>query len=313
MRQHAELTVDQSTPETERRIDKIVRALTQFSARQTQGLFGFGGVKLNGRVCEEPWKWLAIGDRVEIEFEPGRRYKAPPKPRKYSGFEIVFEDDDLIVVNKQAHLLTVPTDRHETNTLLHHVSDYLSRGQRYRSKLWVVHRLDRGVSGLLVFGKQPEVATAIREQLAERKPLRRYIAIVAGNLQSGAGKFESYLATNKKSLTRFSTDDPTVGEHAITHYCVVERLPEVTVVEVWLETGRRNQIRVHLAEAGHPVLGDQRYRPQQARHRRWTWNRLALQAIELGFVHPSSGEELHFKLPMAPEMWKFLQEVRPEQ
>jgi 23S rRNA pseudouridine1911/1915/1917 synthase len=86
----------------------------------------------------------------------------------------------------------------------------------------------------------------------------------------------------------------------------------VTVVEVWLETGRRNQIRVHLAEAGHPVLGDQRYRPQQARHRRWTWNRLALQAIELGFVHPTSCEELHFKLPMAPEMWKFLQELRAE-
>jgi 23S rRNA pseudouridine1911/1915/1917 synthase len=131
-------------------------------------------------------------------------------------------------------------------------------------------------------------------------------------MQSAAGKFESYLATNKKSLTRFSTDDPTAGEHAITHYCVVERLPEVTVVEVWLETGRRNQIRVHLAEAGHPVLGDQRYRPQQARHRRWTWNRLALQAIELGFVHPTSNEELHFKLPMAPEMWKFLQELRAE-
>jgi 23S rRNA pseudouridine1911/1915/1917 synthase len=176
--------------------------------------------------------------------------------------------------------------------------------------LWVVHRLDRGVSGLLVFGKQPEVATAIREQLAERKPLRRYIAIVNGNLQSSDGKFDSYLTTNKKSLTRYSTNDPAEGQHAITHFCVVERLAEVTVVEVWLETGRRNQIRVHLAEAGHPVLGDERYRAKEARHHRWTWKRLALQAIELGFVHPTTGEELHFKLPMAPELWKFLQELR---
>jgi 23S rRNA pseudouridine1911/1915/1917 synthase len=310
MREQAEFTVDESLPEAERRIDKIVRALTSFSARQTQGLFGFGGVKLNGRVCDQPWKWLAVGDRVEIEFEPGRRYKAAPNPRKYSGFEIVFEDEDLLVVNKQAHLLTVPTDRHETNTLLHHVSDYLGRGQHRRPKLWVVHRLDRGVSGLLAFGKKPAVATAIREQLAERKPLRRYIGIVQGNMPQASGTFDSYLATNKKSLTRYSTHDPAAGEQAITHYCVVERLADVTVTEVWLETGRRNQIRVHLAEAGHPVLGDQRYRPKEARHRRWTWNRLALQAIELGFVHPTSGEALHFKLPMAPEMWKFLQELR---
>jgi 23S rRNA pseudouridine1911/1915/1917 synthase len=310
MPQTARFEVAEQTPDTERRIDRVVRALTQMTVRPAQGLVAQGGVKLNGAVCQEPWKRLAPGDQVEVEFEPGRRYKTPAKPRSFSGFEIVFEDEYLLVVNKQAGLLTVPTERRETNTLLHRLSTYLARGQRFRPKVWIVHRLDRGVSGLLVFAKRPETATALREQLAERKPVRRYLAIVAGEMAQQNGTFESYLATNK-SLTRYSTDDPAAGEHAITHFCVVERLPGVTVVEVWLETGRRNQIRVHLAEAGHPVLGDERYRPGEAKHRLWTAKRLALQATELGFIHPASGEACHYSLPLAPELRRFLAMIQP--
>lgn len=309
MLQHATFQVTDDTPEEERRLDKIVRALTSFSVRQAQGFFEYGGVQLNGQVCKEPWKWLQVGDRVDVEFEPERRYRAPPKPRKYSGFELVFEDEHLLVVNKHANVLTVPTDRRETNTLIHRLSDYLARGRSFRPKVWVVHRLDRGVSGLLVVGKRPEVATALRQQMAERKPLRRYLAIAAGTMTQPNGTFESYLATGK-TLTRYSTSDPAEGELAITHYCVMEHVRDVTVLEVWLETGRRNQIRVHLAEAGHPVLGDQRYRPRDARHRLWTAPRLALQATELGFTHPVSGDPLHFQLPMAPEMWHFLRVLR---
>lgn len=306
---HASFSVEETTPETDRRIDKIVRALTGFSVRQGQGLFDFGGVRLNGVTCREPWKWLTPGDRVEVEFEPGRSYKAAPKAKKYQGFELVFEDEHLLVVNKQANLLTVPTDHGETHTLLHKISDYLARGRSFRPKVWVVHRLDRGVSGLLVFGKRPEIATALREQMAEHKPLRRYLAIVAGKMLADEGKFESFLATDER-LTRFSTDDETAGERAVTHFRVVDRIADVTLVDIWLETGRRNQIRVHLAEAGHPILGDQRYGTKQARHRLWDASRLALTAVELGFAHPVSGEELRFKLPMAPEMQSFLAKIK---
>lgn len=293
------------TPETDRRIDKIVRKLTGMSVRQAQGLFSAEQVRLNGNVCLEPWKWLVPGDTVEAEFEPGRYYKAAPKAKKYSGFELVFEDRDLLVVNKQASLLTVPTERGETDTLLHRISDYLGRGKNYRPKVWVVHRLDRGVSGLLVVGKHPEIATALREQLAERKPVRRYMAVVAGVMKADEGTFDSLLATDE-SLTRHSVEDETEGEQAITHYRVVTRFADATLVEIWLETGRRNQIRVHFAEAGHPVIGDQRYRPREARHKQWELPRLALAAVELGFQHPTSGEEQRFKLPLPPEMRSFL-------
>jgi 23S rRNA pseudouridine1911/1915/1917 synthase len=301
--------VDESLPEAARRIDKIVRALTNMSVRQAQGLFDAGGVSLNGAVCKEPWKWLKIGDEVAVEYEANRRYKAAPKARKYAGFELIHEDAHLLVVSKQANLLTVPTDNGETNTLLHRLSDYLARGRQHRPKIWIVHRLDRGVSGLLVFGKRAEISTQLRAQMAEHKPLRRYLAIVAGTMKQEEGTFDSYLATSE-GLTRYSVPDADKGERAITHYRVVERLPEATLVELRLETGKRNQIRVHLAEAGHPVLGDERYKPQQAKHRLWKVKRLALTAVELGFAHPITGEELRFEVPPAPEMTTFLTEAR---
>lgn len=305
----ATFQVEETTPAQERRIDKVVRAITNLTARPTQGLFAQQGVRLNGEICQEPWKWLVPGDKVEVQFEAGRKYKAPPKPRKYSGFDLVFEDRDLIVVDKQATLLTVPTDKGERNTLVHRVSEYLARGQSFLPKVWVVHRLDRGVSGLLVLAKRPEIATALRQQLAERKPLRKYMAVVAERLQNDEGKFESHLATNKM-LTRYSTDDPEEGEHAVTHYRVVERFHRATLVEVTLETGRRNQIRVHFAEAGHPVIGDQRYRPELSRNGKWNLPRMTLQAVELAFSHPTTGAECHYKLPLAPEIRSFIERLK---
>lgn len=309
MPENASFTVTVATPDSDRRIDKIARALTGLSVRQAQGLFEHGGVKLNGAVCREPWKWLSPGDQVDVEYEPGRRYQAAAKPRKYSGFELVFEDEHLLVVNKQAHVLTVPTDQGERDTLLHRVSDYLGRRRSFRPKVWIVHRLDRGVSGLLVIGKRPEVATALRTQLAEHKPVRRYVALVAGVVAADEGVFDSLLATDE-ALTRFSTDDAEQGERAITRYRVAKRFADTTLVEISLETGRRNQIRVHLSEAGHPVLGDERYGAKGGRHKWWTAKRLALVAVELGFTHPVTGKEQHFKLPLPPEMSSFLAQVQ---
>lgn len=299
------LTVTDALPETARRIDKIARSLTGLSVRQAQGLFDAGGVKLNGAVCREPWKWLVIGDVVEVEHEPGRYYQAEKKPRKFGGFDVVFEDEYLLVVNKHAGVLTVPTEARETNTLVHRVSDYLARGKRTRPQVWVAHRLDRGVSGLLVLGKQPEIATALREQLAEHKPLRRYLAIVAGSFEPDETTLDNYLATND-FLTRIVTDDAAQGERAITHLRMIERLPNASLVDVRLETGRRHQIRVHLTHVGHPVLGDERYGGKRAKHSLWTYPRLALAAVELGFVHPVTSAEQRFKLPMPPELASFL-------
>jgi 23S rRNA pseudouridine1911/1915/1917 synthase len=169
----------------------------------------------------------------------------------------------------------------------------------------VVHRLDRDTSGLLVFAKDARVREALRAQFREHSVERIYLAIVAGRVEADAGTFASRLATNK-GLHRYSTRDETAGERAVTHFRVRRRGAEATVVDVQLETGRRNQIRVHFAEAGHPVLGDPRYGSGRAVHPHWPADRLALHAAVLGLAHPVTGEPMRWESPMPPVFRAFL-------
>ena len=297
-------TLAADSPLVGQRIDRLVQELVALSRSQVAGLFDHGCVLANGAICTQPAQRLAAGDRVEVKYDPNQRYHPKPKPRRNLGFEIVFEDKHLIVVNKPADLLTVPTVRAETNTLLSKVADYVKHVSKGRGA-FTVHRLDRGVSGLLVLGKTQEIVRELKDQFAASKPEREYLAIVAGDVQQPSGTFESLLATDK-DLNRFSTEDEEVGQLAITHYRVVSALRDTTLVQVRLETGRRNQIRVHFAEAGHPVLGDPRYRPEQAAHPHWPHKRLALHARLLGFEHPVTGQPLRFEAALPAEMERFL-------
>lgn len=285
------------------RMDRVVQRLCGWSRAQVMGLFDHGCVRVNGAECRFPGQKIAAGDRVELAFDTSRKYHPQAKRRAHPGFEVVFEDRHLIVVLKPPELLTVPTDRGETNTLVDRVSEYLHhQGGR---QAYSVHRLDRGVSGLLVFGKHANVAQAIRDQFAERKPEREYAALVAGVIREQRGTRESLLATHK-NLTRFSTDDEEIGQRAVTHFEVIRRFADATFVRVRLDTGRRNQIRVHFAEMGHPVLGDQRYEAERAAHPRWPYRRLALHARRLGFLHPLTNEQLRFESPLPVEMERFI-------
>jgi 23S rRNA pseudouridine1911/1915/1917 synthase len=282
----------------------LVQQLCGWSRTQVKGLFDHGCVWRNGALATQPAQRLVAGDCVELKYDPNQRYHAKPRPRGELGFAIVFEDKHLIVVDKPADLLTVPTRRAETNTLQHKVEAYVRHVSKGRGA-FAVHRLDRGVSGLLVFAKTQEIMRQLKDQFAASKPEREYVAIVVGRMQRKQGTFESLLATDK-DLKRFSTEDESIGQVAITHYRVVAPLDAATLVQVRLETGRRNQIRVHFAEAGHPVLGDPRYEPELARHRRWPHKRMALHARLLGFEHPVSGQELRLESPLPSEMERFL-------
>jgi 23S rRNA pseudouridine1911/1915/1917 synthase len=317
-------TLAAQSPLVGQRIDRQVQQLVAMSRAQITGLFDHGCVRLNGAICTQPGQRLAAGDRVEVRYDPSQRYHPKPKPRRNLGFEIVFEDKHLIVVNKPADLLTVPTRRAETNTLQHKVAEYVRHVSKGRGA-FTVHRLDRGVSGLLVLGKSQKIVRQLKDQFAASKPEREYVAIVAGQMPQPSGTFESLLATDK-DLNRFSTEDEEIGQLAITHYRVIARLGEerqggperhggrslqgTTLVQVRLETGRRNQIRVHFAEAGHPVLGDPRYRPELAAHPRWPHKRLALHARLLAFEHPVTGQALRFEAPLPAEMERFIAGAR---
>ena len=289
------------------RIDRVVQQLVGCSRAEARGLVDHGCVTRNGAPVAAAGEPVAAGDEVALRWDPGRRYpERPHRPTGGAGFRLVFEDEHLLVVDKAAWLLTVPTDQgREANTLVDAVWGYLSRDRRRERRPFVVHRLDRGTSGLLVFARRAEVAAALQEQLRAHKPQREYRAIVAGRVAADAGTFESALATGA-SLRRYSTADPDEGEAAVTHWAVVSRLLDATFVRVWLTTGRRHQIRVHFAEAGHPVLGDERYRPELAAHRSWTARRLALHAAVLAFTHPVTGAALRFESPLPPELERFL-------
>jgi 23S rRNA pseudouridine1911/1915/1917 synthase len=287
------------------RVDRVVRRLTDLSHAIVRGLIDAGGVTVNGDPCGDGARQLAAGDRVDIRYEPGRRYRERAAPRAEHGYTIVYEDPHLLVVDKASGVLTVPTERDERSALVHALGRYLSRSQRITRRVSVVHRLDRDTSGLLVFAKRRQVAEALKSQFRARKPEREYYALVAGVLPQAKGSFSTYLATDP-SLNQFSTAHPERGKLAVTHYEVVRTVPGATLVRIHLETGRRNQIRVHFSEIGHPVLGDVRYRPDEARHRAWKVRRLALHAAALGFTHPETELQLRFESPLPADFTDFL-------
>ena len=297
--------LDDNTP----RIDLAVAEQTGASRAVVRGMFDHGCVSLNGAACDEAGRPGRLGDLLVVEFEAERRYKEKPREREHRSFRIAFEDKFLIVVEKIAGILTVPTDHGEQDTLVHLVARHMSKGQRITKRASIVHRLDRDTSGLLVFGKSDAVANAIKDQFEARKPEREYAAIVAGRLAQDRGTFRSFLVTND-ALDQVSTTVPGEGKLAVTHFEVVERLRGATLVRVNLETGRRNQIRVHFAEIGHPVLGDVRYAVERAHHPAWREKRLALHARTLGFRHPVTGEPLRVTSELPAVFLRFLAAAR---
>ena len=278
------------TAELAGRADRVIQKLTELSRSELRGLFDHDCVSLNGELCTAIGAIVRAGDVLEVKYDKHRRYHPRERAWEDDAFKIVFEDKHLIVVDKAAGMLTVPAHPSDTNTLAGAITRYLSHhGHRERAQL--VHRLDRGASGLLVFGKDRETAKKLQAQFEDRKPEREYIAIVKGEIPE-SGTFESYLATSP-SLQQYSTKNSSGAQLAITHFKLERVVHGASLVRVWLETGRRNQIRVHFAESEHPVLGDPRYRPDLSSHPHWRHKRLALHAAKLGFRHPLTGKPLH--------------------
>jgi 23S rRNA pseudouridine1911/1915/1917 synthase len=303
----AKMSVTSDSPP---RADLCVQRMTQRSRADVRGLFAQGCVRLNGETCLEPGARVAAGDELYVRHDTHRRYRDRPSERPSSAFRLVYEDRHILVVDKAAHVLTQPTDRRERNTLIEAVTRRLRR-RNPRARPVLVHRLDRGTSGLLVVAVTNEAAAALRQQFRVRKAEREYIAIVAGIVSNDRGRFDTHLATTR-SLQRYSVSAGETGERAVTNYEVLERLRGATVVRARLETGRRHQIRVQFAEAGHPVLGDERYGAESSQAG-WKALRLALHAVRLGFDHPATLAPLSFESPWPEELLQFVAQRRPSE
>ena len=214
------------------------------------------------------------------------------------GLDLLYEDQDVVVIAKPSGLPTIGTARDKTRTVHAILNDYVRKGNpKSRQRIYVVHRLDRDTSGVLLFAKSEPAKHYLQEHWEETE--KRYLAVVHGRLVPPSGTISSYLTENS-ALRVFSTPDPTAGKLAQTEYATLREVRGFSLLELRLLTGRKHQIRVHLADRGHPVVGDKRYGRANAAHRR-----LALHARSLSFRHPVSGEELTFEAT-APAYFKEL-------
>ncbi|HZE36053.1 MAG TPA: RluA family pseudouridine synthase [Candidatus Eisenbacteria bacterium] len=264
-----------------------LRALfPEASGRSLKQWLESGRIELNGRVCRDGRIMVGAKDRVVL----GTRGRVP-FPR---GLGLVHEDAAVVVVDKQPGLLSMATERERERTAYRLLWDYLA-AQRPRARPFIVHRLDRETSGLLVFAKSEATKRHLQAQFEARTVERVYVALVRGKVRRDAGTLESRLVEDK-SLRVHATAGPE-GKTAITSYRVIGHGQDTTLLELSLGTGRRRQIRVQLAAIGHPIVGDREHGGPSGPFRR-----LCLHARRLGFVHPTTGKPMRFD-SAAPEAW----------
>lgn len=259
-------------------------------------------VSVAGRVTTRFDYRLHPGDAVLIETSKVRALT----PSSQFNLEIVHEDDDVIVINKPAGLLTVASEKVQRETAIFAVNDYLNkkatawnpRKPRYRKQVFVVHRLDRDVSGLLVFAKSEEMKFKLQKNWD--KFSKTYDAVVEGCPQERAGTLQSWLSENK-ILKVASGPKKEASKWALTHYEVVTPGEKFSLLKIRLETGRKHQIRVHLSDLGHPVAGDKTYGATTK-----VAGRIALHASRLEFNHPRNGRRLTFNSALPVELKRLI-------
>jgi 23S rRNA pseudouridine1911/1915/1917 synthase len=287
------------------RLDKLVSERFTLSRRAAQEAVRNGRIDLDGVRCDEPGR--EVETDANIAFFPNR-----PRARKVAGrLKVLHEDKYVIIVDKPAGLLSVPTPEREDDTLLSRVSRYLAIRHGGRPFAGVFHRLDRDTSGALAFAKSPAAVRAFQELFKAHDIERQYLAVVEGVVVRETSTIDLALVTDRGDLRRGVAREPGEGKRAITHYRVVERFGTVaTLLACWLETGRTHQIRIHLAEAGHPVVGEQVYRPREQPRCKATFHRQALHAQTLGFVHPLTREKVRVEAPLPPDMTELIHDLR---
>ena len=203
--------------------------------------------------------------------------------------KIVYEDAYLIVINKAEGVLSVNTDRQKERTAYTILNEYVKRSGR-RNNVYIVHRLDRDTSGLMMFAKDEKTQHNLRDNWHDIVFDRRYVAIVMGEMEKDGGTVQSWLTDRKLYVS--SSDYDNGGKLSVTHYRTIKRANGFSMIELQLETGRKNQIRVHMQVLGHPVVGDMRYGCEVD-----PLGRLALHAFKLCFYHPVTGEPMKFEVP----------------
>lgn len=253
-------------------------------------------------------KVVTVDDMVTTKFDfPLKRgqvvylnkKKTDEKPR-FRGMRIVYEDASVIVIDKASGLLSIASETEKTRTAYSMLSEYVKRFDP-KNLIFIVHRLDRDTSGLMMFAKSKKIQEALQKDWNDSIIERSYVVVAEGLVENAEGTVTSWLKENK-ALVMYSSQTPDDGQKAVTNYRVIKSSKQFTLLEVKLETGRKNQIRVHMKDIGHPVTGDKKYGAKQN-----PIGQMGLHARVLSFKHPVSGKILRFDTPIPG---KFLKVVR---
>lgn len=307
------------------RVDKfLVDRMEKTSRNRIQQAADAQCVIVNGKPVKSSYK-VKPGDVVSIVMDRPR-YELEIIPENIP-LDIVYEDSDVLVVDKPAGLVVHPGHGNYSGTLVNALAWHFKDNPDYDvsdPRLGLVHRIDKDTSGLLVVAKTPEAKTHLGNQFFHKTTRREYVAVVWGDFLEKSGTIVGNIARNPKNKLQMAVfDDPTVGKHAVTHYEVLESFGYVTVVKCVLETGRTHQIRVHMLSKGHPLFNDARYGGDRilkgttfAKYRQFVENcfqtcpRQALHARTLGFVHPRTGKEMDFESEIPADMSRLIERWR---
>ena len=287
IRMESKLIIDVPDEETGERIDSFLSGKTDFTRTRIQQLIKDRNITVNGKPTKSSYK-IEENDEIAIEVPEVETTEIKPENIK---IDIVYEDSDIAVINKQAGLVVHPAHGHYSGTLvnaiLYHIKDLSGINGEIRPG--IVHRLDKDTSGLIVIAKNDKVHTALTEMFQEKKIRKTYLAILKGKLNKSEGKIVTQIGRDKNDRKKMTViDDITKGKNAITNYRVISQNNLFTLVKVNIETGRTHQIRVHMRHLGYPILGDGVY------GRKDNEKRQMLHAYKLEFLHPVTGRQMEF-------------------
>ena len=288
------------------RLDKyLAEQFPEHTRSYLQKLIKDGEVLVNGKNVKTGYQ-LSKGDEVSVNIPEPKELDVEPQKMD---LDIVYEDDDVILINKPKGMVVHPAPGHTTDTLvnglLYHCKDNLS-GINGVARPGIVHRIDRDTTGILIVCKNDMSHNSIAAQLKEHSINRRYRALVHGNLKEDTGTVEGAIGRHPIDRKKMSINEKN-GKPAVTHYTVLERFGNYTLIECRLETGRTHQIRVHMSSIGHPLVGDEVYGPAKCPFK---LQGQCLHAMVLGFVHPRSGAYMEFSAELPEYFEELLRKLR---
>lgn len=290
--------------EAGQRADVGLASLLELTRSNMQKLLEDGRAVKGSKVLKSNYK-LKLGEEIIVTLPEPQPLDVQPENIP---IDIIYEDDDVVVVNKARGMVVHPAagnyDGTLVNALLYHCKNLSGINGVIRPG--IVHRLDKDTSGIMICAKNDAAHVSLSEQIQNKTAKRTYLAVVRGNIKSDSGVIETLIARDKNDRKKMAVVKED-GRHAVTEYEVMERFGKYTIVKCKLMTGRTHQIRVHMEYLGYPLVGDPKYSPKKTP---FAINGQALHSLTLDFIHPRTGEQMHFEAPLPEDMHKIVTRLR---